>query len=116
MPESDEPIPAATLVLMREAGDGPPELLMTERTGRLAFAAGALVCPGGRIDADDHATAETCSVPDAAARIAAIRETIEETGLAPGLTPRPDAAMAQALREGRSEEHTSELQSTGLTS
>ena len=99
MPEPDEPIPAATLVLMREAGGGPPELLMTERTGRMAFAAGALVFPGGRIDADDHATAETYSVADAAARIAAIRETIEETGLAPGIVPAPDAAAAQALRE-----------------
>ena len=49
-----EPIPAATLVLMRERADGPPELLVTERTGHMAFAAGALVFPGGRIDADDH--------------------------------------------------------------
>ena len=58
MAEPDEPIPAATLVLMRAVAGGPPELLMTERTGRMAFAAGALVFPGGRIDADDHATAE----------------------------------------------------------
>ena len=39
-------------------------------------------------------------LPDAAARIAAIRETIEETGLAPGLDPAPDAAMTQTLRNG----------------
>jgi 8-oxo-dGTP pyrophosphatase MutT (NUDIX family) len=95
-----DPIPAATLVLMRERADGPPELLMTERTGQMAFAAGALVFPGGRIDADDHVTAGDGDVPDAAARVAAIRETIEETGLAPGLVPAPDAAMVRALREG----------------
>jgi 8-oxo-dGTP pyrophosphatase MutT (NUDIX family) len=100
MPELPDAIPAATLVLMREAGAGPPELLVTERTGAMAFAAGALVFPGGRIDPDDHATAAGFALPDAAARIAAIRETIEETGLAPGLSPAPGAAAAAALREG----------------
>jgi 8-oxo-dGTP pyrophosphatase MutT (NUDIX family) len=100
MPEPDEPIPAATLVLMRESGGGPPELLVTERTGQMAFAAGALVFPGGRIDAEDHAAAAGFAFPDAAARIAAIRETIEETGLAPALIPAPDAAAAEALRAG----------------
>ena len=43
MSELPEPIPAATLVLMRERTDGPPELLMTERTGQMAFAAGERV-------------------------------------------------------------------------
>jgi 8-oxo-dGTP pyrophosphatase MutT (NUDIX family) len=100
MSELPDAIPAATLVLMREAKAGPPELLVTERTGRMAFAAGALVFPGGRIDPDDHETATGFALPDAAARIAAIRETIEETGLAIGLTPAPDAAAAAALREG----------------
>jgi 8-oxo-dGTP pyrophosphatase MutT (NUDIX family) len=100
MSELPEAIPAATLVLMREAKAGPPELLVTERTGRMAFAAGALVFPGGRIDPDDHETAAGFALPDAAARIAAIRETIEETGLAIGLSPAPDAAAADALREG----------------
>ena len=100
MSELPDAIPAATLVLMREAAGGPPELLVTERTGRMAFAAGALVFPGGRIDPDDHETAAGFALPDAAARIAAIRETIEETGLAIGLRPAPDAAAADALREG----------------
>jgi 8-oxo-dGTP pyrophosphatase MutT (NUDIX family) len=100
MSELPEAIPAATLVLMREADAGPPQLLVTERTGRMAFAAGALVFPGGRIDPDDHATAARFALPDAAARIAAIRETIEETGLAVGIRPAPDAAAAAALREG----------------
>jgi 8-oxo-dGTP pyrophosphatase MutT (NUDIX family) len=92
-------IPAATLVLMRERSGGPPELLVTERTGQMAFAAGALVFPGGRIDAEDHLAAALLggNMPDAAARIAAIRETIEETGIAPGLSPSPDAALARKL-------------------
>jgi len=100
MAELPDPIPAATLVLLRPRPDGPPELLVTERTGQMAFAAGALVFPGGRIDADDHRTALGSGLPDAAARIAAIRETIEETGLAPGLAPAPDPALAEALRAG----------------
>ena len=99
MAELSEPIPAATLVLMRERPGGPPEVLVMERTGRMAFAAGALVFPGGRIDAADHeAAAGFDFLSDAAARIAAIRETIEETGLAPGLVPAPDPAALAALR------------------
>jgi 8-oxo-dGTP pyrophosphatase MutT (NUDIX family) len=94
------PIPAATLILMRPAASGPPEILMMERAQNMAFAAGALVFPGGRIDADDHAAAAALApdLPDAAARIAAIRETIEETGIAPALHPSPDGEIAASLR------------------
>src|SRR6476661_3432184 len=100
MATPDDPIPAATLVLMRPCEAGPPELLVMERTGGMAFAAGALVFPGGRIDAADRDAAAAFELPDAAARIAAIRETIEETGLAPGLAPPPDVALAAAVRAG----------------
>ncbi|HEX6376233.1 MAG TPA: NUDIX hydrolase [Allosphingosinicella sp.] len=96
-------IPAATLILMRPAAAaGPPEILMLERAETMAFAAGALVFPGGRIDPDDHATAARFPhIPDAAARIAAIRETIEETGVAPALRPEPNAeALRQAIAAG----------------
>ena len=94
MSDLSEPIPAATLVLMRERPGGPPELLVMERTGHMVFAAGALVFPGGRIDAADHESATPFSdFEDAAARIAAVRETIEETGLAPAISPAPDPAM-----------------------
>jgi 8-oxo-dGTP pyrophosphatase MutT (NUDIX family) len=101
MTELPEPIPAATLVLMRPApGGGSPEILMIERAKTMAFAAGALVFPGGRIDPDDHVSASLVAphLADGAARIAAIRETIEETGIAPALSPAPDAATARALR------------------
>jgi 8-oxo-dGTP pyrophosphatase MutT (NUDIX family) len=99
MSDLPEAIPAATLVLMREGG-GAPELLVTERTGQMAFAAGALVFPGGRIDAADRAAGAAFAHDDAAARIAAIRETIEETGLAPGIAPAPAADAVAALRAG----------------
>lgn len=101
MNDLPEPVPAATLILMRPAEAGPPELLMMERSANMAFAAGALVFPGGRIDPDDHALAERIGggLEHAAARIAAIRETIEETGIAPALRPKPDAATISQLRQ-----------------
>jgi 8-oxo-dGTP pyrophosphatase MutT (NUDIX family) len=101
MDELDPPIPAATLVLMRSVPAGPPALLMLERTQSMAFAAGALVFPGGRIDADDHLLAERigAGIDDAAARIAAIRETIEETGIAPALRTRLSPALISQLRQ-----------------
>jgi len=101
MNELPEAIPAATLVLMRERAGAPPELLVMERTGDMAFAAGALVFPGGRIDPEDRAAAEAFpGVADAAARIAAVRETIEETGIAPAIAPPPGPEAARALRGG----------------
>ncbi|MBX3560372.1 MAG: NUDIX domain-containing protein [Sphingomonas sp.] len=94
-------MPAATLVLMRERQNGPPELLMTERTGRMAFAAGALVFPGGRIDPEDEIIGRAFpALPDAAARIAAIRETIEETGIAPAIHPAPPLVLREAMTTG----------------
>ena len=100
MAELPDPIPAATLILMRRRPLGPPELLVMERTKAMAFAAGALVFPGGRIDPDDEALAERIGngSEDAAARIAALRETIEETGIAPALSPAAGPEVAQALR------------------
>jgi len=100
MNDLPEPIPAATLILMRPGVDA-PELLMVERAGHMAFAAGAMVFPGGRIDPADHQAVSALSdaPEDAPARIAAIRETIEETGLCPGLAPEPTPSQAVRLRE-----------------
>ena len=55
----DGAIPAATLVIMRPSGNGgPDEILMVKRASNMAFAAGAVVFPGGRVDPDDHLVAE----------------------------------------------------------
>lgn len=76
---------------------------MVERAKALAFAGGALVFPGGRVDPGDHVLATAPNTPDlddAAARIAAIREMLEETGLAVGLSPPPSPEDAAAIRAG----------------
>ncbi|MBS0505052.1 MAG: NUDIX domain-containing protein [Proteobacteria bacterium] len=83
-----EAIPAATLILFRERASGSPEILITQRAAGMAFAGGALVFPGGRIDPEDRVrAAEHPDLPadDAAARIAALRETLEEVGFDFGL-------------------------------
>ena len=94
---SDEAIPAATLIVVRERAGGAPELLMVERAGGMAFAAGALVFPGGRIDEADRQLGEQLSV-DAAA-VAAIRETIEETAVPVALALIPDAETSRAIQD-----------------
>lgn len=93
----EEPaIPAATLIVVRDRAGAPPELLMVERAAGMAFAAGALVFPGGRIDRSDRDAASALGV-DAAA-IAAIRETVEETAIPVGLAPPPEPAASLALQ------------------
>jgi 8-oxo-dGTP pyrophosphatase MutT (NUDIX family) len=94
---SDEAIPAATLILVREQGGSPPQLLMVERAGGMAFAAGALVFPGGRIDEADRQLAKQRGTDPAA--VAAIRETVEETAVPAGLSPISDASTARALQD-----------------
>ncbi len=91
-------IPAATLVVMRERPGDAPELLMVERTARMAFAGGAMVFPGGRIDDDDRELAAAYAEPYAPARVAAIRETLEETGIAIGLGLEIDHGLAESLQ------------------
>jgi 8-oxo-dGTP pyrophosphatase MutT (NUDIX family) len=80
-----EPRLAATLLLLR---DGPFEVLMVRRHARATFAS-ALVFPGGALDADDAddswlplvTGADDLEPGERARRIAAARETWEETGI-----------------------------------
>jgi 8-oxo-dGTP pyrophosphatase MutT (NUDIX family) len=73
------PIPAATVIVVRDSPAG-LETLMLRRNPVGAFG-GMWVFPGGRVDPDDHDPA----APDdemAAARRAAVREALEEAGIA----------------------------------
>ena len=74
--ETPEAIPAATVVLLRDAPDG-LETLMLHRDSQVAFG-GMWVFPGGRIDPGDASD----DGDEAAARRAAAREALEECGLA----------------------------------
>ncbi|MET0240415.1 MAG: NUDIX domain-containing protein [Sphingobium sp.] len=96
---------AATLIVLRDSpGGAPPQALMVQRSSAMAFAGGAIVFPGGRVDPADIVLAECLPhdlpLQDAAARIAAIRETIEEAGVAIGLSPVPTAEALGAIRAG----------------
>lgn len=103
--ERPDPIPAATLILFRDRPGDWPELLFVERSKAMRFAGGALVFPGGRVDADDHAHAVTHGGDaldwEVAARIAAVRETLEEVGLAVATRGLSDLAeLRAALHRG----------------
>jgi 8-oxo-dGTP pyrophosphatase MutT (NUDIX family) len=100
-------IPAATLILLRDRPGLPPELPMIERGAHLAFAANRMVFPGGRVDEDDYHIATRPDLIDAgsgvdidelAHRITAIRETIEEIGLAPAMTGIDSVERLHAMR------------------
>ncbi|MFI5316324.1 MAG: NUDIX domain-containing protein [Myxococcota bacterium] len=87
---ADRPSPrlAATVLLVRDRPGG-LEVFMVERHHQIDFATGALVFPGGKVeaaDADPRLRArcgESLEVDDAARalRVAAIRETFEECGV-----------------------------------
>lgn len=91
------PTPSASVLVLREGADG-PEVLMLERHLDSDFVGGALVFPGGKVDAadgdldprhlhlPDDAAAEAArmdvDLPGATALwVAAIRETFEEAGV-----------------------------------
>ncbi|MCA8888498.1 MAG: NUDIX domain-containing protein, partial [Parvularculaceae bacterium] len=83
---SDEAIPAATIILLRDAPRF--EVLMVARHEDISFAGGAMVFPGGRVDPGDrdgvwrqHSTGLHDDREIAAAQVAAAREAFEEVGV-----------------------------------
>jgi 8-oxo-dGTP pyrophosphatase MutT (NUDIX family) len=80
-------------------------MLMVERSASMVFAGGAAVFPGGRVDEADRELASALGAAageeneELAARIAAVRETLEETGLAVGLSGSIDGAAARRARD-----------------
>ncbi|MDB5415652.1 MAG: hydrolase [Rubritepida sp.] len=82
------PRPAATILMLRD-GAGGIEVLMICRALEVAFASGALVFPGGRVETTDALLALP-EDPLGGFRIAAIREAWEESGLLLAHPPGPD--------------------------
>jgi len=90
------PKPAATLIILREA-EGAVEVFCVERNKKSRFLGGAIVFPGGKLDADDAepAWADYSTAPRAARfaegdelralAVAACRESLEEAAILPVL-------------------------------
>lgn len=82
-PQPVEPSPAATLLLLRDRGNGVQVLMVRRRD--FGFFGGLMVFPGGGVDAIDRGPLARQVVvsarADSAHRAAALRELAEETGL-----------------------------------
>jgi 8-oxo-dGTP pyrophosphatase MutT (NUDIX family) len=108
-----EPRDAATVVIVREGARG-LEVFCVERHNRSAFLGGALVFPGGKVDAADRADAwaplstrlgarpRSFASDEATARafaVAVLREALEEAAIIPVLGGHLDLASMLELRE-----------------
>jgi len=89
------PVPAATIILLRD-GPSSPEVLLVERSVESEFLPRLYVFPGGRVDEEDRELVDRLDGLDAESAnrvlgvepqlalvylVAAIRETYEETGI-----------------------------------
>src|SRR6202163_1764488 len=115
MSEAVVPRPASTILLLRdgagESGKSDIEVFMMVRHNEIDFKSCALVFPGGSVDNGDQDIIGECELYsgaegiDAAAlsfRIAAIRETFEESGILLA-RPRGSKALVDARRAGEIE-------------
>jgi 8-oxo-dGTP pyrophosphatase MutT (NUDIX family) len=107
MAEAVTPRPASTILLLRDgAAANEIEVFMMVRHYEIDFNSGALVFPGGSVDKDDneiiarselYAGGERLDAADLSFRIAAIRETFEESGILLA-RPRGSNALIDAKR------------------
>ena len=116
------PTDAATLVLLRD-GAGGVEVFCVERNRKSRFMGGALVFPGGKVDASDRDPAwETLLMPPRVGvrqdlALAACRESLEEAAILPvsGVITHDEALVfRQALATG-ADFLRSALKARGLT-
>jgi 8-oxo-dGTP pyrophosphatase MutT (NUDIX family) len=100
MTETVTPRPASTVLLLRDSAAREIEVFMMVRHHQIEFNSGALVFPGGSVEAGDTAIAERgelysggegCDAVGLSFRIAGIRETFEESGI---LLARPKGSTA----------------------
>src|SRR5579871_5093939 len=92
--------PASTILLLRDSARGEIEVFMMVRHHEIEFSSGALVFPGGGVDGGDrdiiargelYIGGEGFDADGLSFRIAAIRETFEESGI---LLARPRGSKA----------------------
>jgi 8-oxo-dGTP pyrophosphatase MutT (NUDIX family) len=114
------PVDSATILLLRDGAHG-LEVFMVKRHHQIDFASGALVFPGGKVDAHDrdhnlrkHADgADNLDELHLSLSACAIREGFEESGILlarkPGRTDYIDAARATALAPWRPKLNASEV-------
>lgn len=103
-----EPVPAATVVLVRD-GRTNLEVLLLKRHRSSGFVPGAYVFPGGRVDPADADPAVLARIdglptqlrPEGAFWVAAVREAFEETGVLLGHRVEPGSDEAATLDEWR---------------
>src|SRR5262245_55983185 len=110
MTEIVTPRPASTILLLRDAVTRPEiEIFMMVRHYEIDFSSGALVFPGGSVDKGDkeiiadpalYSGGEGLEAGELAFRIAAIRETVEESGI---LLARPKGSKALRDANGAGE-------------
>ena len=90
MGETSASRPASTILLLRDGAAKEVEVFMMVRHHQIEFNSGALVFPGGSVDAGDneivaradlYSGGEGLSEAERGFRIAAIRETFEESGI-----------------------------------
>ena len=97
------PRPASTVVILRDGAAG-IEVFMVVRHHEIDFASGALVFPGGKVDAQDSdprwaTLAPVCAdVPEPPYWVAAARETFEEAGLLLARNPEREGRLVLAER------------------
>ncbi len=98
--------PASTILLLRDGAQKEIEVFMMVRHHEIEFSSGALVFPGGSVDAADrdviarpefYTGSEGHDADDLSFRIAAIRETFEESGILLA-RPRGSTTLVDAKR------------------
>ena len=113
MSEAVTPRPASTILLLRDSltDRGEIEVFMMVRHYEIDFQSGALVFPGGAVDPGDqdiiarpelYSGGEGLDTATLSFRIAAIRETFEESGILLA-RPRGSSALVDAGRAGEIE-------------
>jgi 8-oxo-dGTP pyrophosphatase MutT (NUDIX family) len=115
MAEAAKARPASTILLLRDSagpdGKGEIEVFMMVRHYEIDFNSGALVFPGGSVDAGDqdiaiesglYAGGEGLDAESLGFKIAAIRETFEESGILLA-KPRGSTTLVDAKRAGEIE-------------